>query len=269
MSQKTLLSIVQEIANDIDTDVINSINDTSESQQIAEIVRSTYEAILSNRNWPHTARLVRITPSTDDTKPNIMTIDEKIKELISVYYNKVKNGETRLKFQPVKYIEPDDMLRLMYNLNTDEDNVTVVHGDNGQVWAIRNDMAPRYFTSFDDNTLVFDAYDSSVDTTLQASKTQVRAYVIPEFEMRDDYVPDLPSEAFTYLIEEAKSKAAYKVAQKPDEKAEQESRRQNQWLSRKAWRVAGGVKYPNYGRGHGGYTKYRPDPTFKQERESN
>ena len=263
----TLLSIVQEIANDIDTDVINSINDTAESQQIAEIVRSTYEAIISNRNWPHTAKLVRITPSTDNTKPNVMTIDEKIKELISVYYNKAKNGETRLRYEPVKYIEPDDMLRLMYNLNTDEVNVMTVDGGNGQVWVIRNDLPPRYFTSFDDNTLVFDSFDSSVDSTLQASKTQVRAYVIPEFQMADDYIPDLPAEAFTYLIEEAKSKSAYKVAQKPDEKAEQESKRQNQWLSRKAWRVKGGVKYPNYGRNSMGYTKYKDDPTFKQGRE--
>ena len=267
MSKKTLLEIVVEIANDIDTDSINSINDTIEAQQIAEIVRSTYQAIMSNRNWPHTKKLVQITPSGDNLKPNIMTIDEKIKELISVYYNKAKQGETRLRYEPVKYIEPDDMLRLMYGLNSDETNVTTVDGDNGQVWLIRNDLQPRYFTTFDDNTLVFDAYDSSVDSTLQASKTQVRAYVVPVFTVADDFIPDLPEEAFTYLIEEAKSKAAYKLAQKPDEKAEQESRRQNQWLSRKAWRVSGGVKYPNYGRGHFGYTRFRPDPTFKQDRE--
>ena len=265
MSKKTLLSIVQEIANDIDTDIVNSISDTFESMQIAEIVRSTYQAIMSNRNWPHTRKLIRITPSADSTKPNIMTIDEPIKELISVYYNKARNGETRLLFQPVKWIEPDDMLRRMYNLNTDETNVSTIDGGNGQTWIIRNDLPPKYFTTFDDNTLVFDSYDSSVDTTLQASKIQVRAYVVPSFSLVDDFIPDLPEEAFTYLIEEAKSKAALKIAQKPDEKAEQESRRQNQWLSRKAWRVAGGVKYPDYGRGHSGFTKYRRDPTFRQD----
>ena len=131
MSKKTLLEIVVEIANDIDTDSINSINDTIEAQQIAEIVRSTYQAIISNRNWPHTKRLIQITPSGDNLKPNIMTIDEKIKELISVYYNKAKQGETRLRYEPVKYIEPDDMLRLMYGLNSDETNVTTVDGGNG------------------------------------------------------------------------------------------------------------------------------------------
>jgi hypothetical protein len=33
-----------------------------------------------------------------------------------------------------------------------------------------------------------------------------------------------------------------------DQKAEQESGRQNKWLARKARRVAGGIQYPNYGR---------------------
>lgn len=267
MSKKTLLAIVQEIANDIDTDIVNSISDTFESMQIAEIVRSTYQAIISNRNWPHTRKLIRLIPSGDSTKPNILIIDEPIKELLSVYYNKVKNGETRLRYEPVKWIEPDDMLRRMYSLNTDEANVSSIDGGNGQQWVIRNDLAPKYFTTFDDTTLVFDAYDNSVDSTLQASKTQARAYVVPEFSMLDDFIPDLPEEAFTYLIEEAKSKSALKIAQKPDDKAEQESRRQNQWLSRKAWRVNGGVKYPDYGRGHSGFTKHRQDPTFKQGRE--
>lgn len=263
MAKQTLLQIVQNIANDIDTDEINSINDTTESQQIAQIVKSTYEAIMSNRTWPHTARLVRISSSTDNTKPNIMTFDENIKELISVYYNKAKDGETRLRYEPVKYLEPDDMLRLFYGRNTDSANVDVIN-DANQVYVVQNNKAPEYFTSFDDNTLVFDSYDSAVDDILQASKTQVRAYVTPIFQIDDDYIPDLPEEAFSYLIEEAKSKSAYKIAQKPDEKAEQESRRQNQWLSRKNWRVAGGVKYQRYGRGRGGY---KPEPTFKQDKE--
>lgn len=264
--KKTVLQICQEIANDIDTDEFNSISDTMEAQQIAVIVQSTYEAIMSNRNWAHMRKLVRITPSGDNLKPNIMTIDDPIKELISVYYNKAKLEETRLRYDPVKYLEPDDMLRLFYGRNTDDTNVIQVDGGNGQVFIVKNDVAPSYFTSFDDNTLVFDSYDSAVDTTLQASKTQVRAFVTPQFQLIDDFIPDLPEEAFTYFIEEAKSKAALKIAQKPDEKAEQESRRQNQWLSRKNWRVAGGVRYANYGRNRFGYC--RPDgrdPTFKQD----
>jgi hypothetical protein len=260
--KKTLLEIVQDIASDIDTDEINSISDTTEATQIAQIVKSTYEAIMSNRNWPHTAKLVRMNSSGDNTKPNIMTFDENIKELISVYYNKAKFGDTRIRYEQIKYIEPDDMLRVFYGRNTDSTTIDVVN-DGVQVYIIQNNKAPDYFTSFDDSTIVFDSYDSSVDTTLQTSKIQVRAYVTPEFVMSDDYIPDLPEEAFSFLIEEAKSKAAYRIAQKPDQKAEQESKRQNQWLSRKDWRVNGGIKFIRFGKGRGGYHR---DPTFKQDK---
>jgi hypothetical protein len=262
MAKSTLLDIVKDIANDIDTDEINSISDTPESLQIAQIVKSTYEAIMSNRNWPHTARIIRMNSSADLAKPNIMTFDEQVKELISVYYNKAKLNETRLRFEPVKYVEPDDMLRIFYGRNTDNTNIEVVD-DGAQVYVVQNNKAPEYFTSFNDSTLVFDSYDNTVDDTLQTSKTQVRAYVTPIFQMDDDYIPDLPEEAFTFLIEEAKSKAAYKIAQKPDQKAEQESKRQNQWLSRKDWRVSGGIKYKRFGRGRGGY---QSEPTFKQDK---
>jgi len=264
MSKKNLLAIVQDIANDIDTDEINSINDTPESTQIAQIVKSTYEAIISRRNWPHTAKLIKINSSADSNKPNIMTFDDNIKELISVYYDKKKLGETRLRFEEVKYIEPDDMLRLFYGRNTDDvhtDQIT----DGQSVYVIQNNKAPSYFTSFDDNKLVFDSYDSNVDNVLQNSKTQVRAYVSPVFTISDSFIPDLPEEAFTYLIEESKSRAAIKLAQKADPKAEQESKSQNQWLSRKSWRVEGGVKYVRYGRNGGGHSKFQEEPTFKQD----
>jgi hypothetical protein len=266
MSKKSVIQIVQEIANDIDTDEVNSIGDTTESLQIANIVKSTYDAIMSNRNWPHTARLVNMYSSADSAKPNIMTFADPIKELISVYYNKQKLSDTRLRYEKVKWIEPDDMLRVFYSRNTDDVN-TITVNDNSQIYIVKNNTPPTYFTSFDDSTLVFDSYDSEVDDILKSSKTQVRAYVTPQFELRDDYIPDLPEEAFTFLIEEAKSKSAIKIAQKQDPKAEQESKRQNQWLSRKAWRVAGGIKYQRFGRGRGGISSSLDDPTFKQGKE--
>lgn len=260
MAKRTLLQIVQEIANDIDTDEINSIGDTVESEQIAEIVRSTYQAIISNRNWPHTAKLVNINASGSSSLPNVMTISDDVKELISVYYDKKKLGETRRRFEEVKYVSPDDMLRIFYGRNTDSDNVDEIDGGSGKVYIILNDKAPTYYTSFDDTTLVFDSYDSEVDSTLQSSKTQVRAYVVPTFTVSDTFIPDLPEEAFSLLIEEAKSKASIKIAQKQDPKAEQESRRQNQWASRKAWRVNGGIKYIRFGRNRARDI----DPTFER-----
>lgn len=262
----SLLEMVVDILSDMDSDPVNSISDTPEAGQVAQIIKTNYQAMMSNRNWPHTARLVRIDASTNNAKPTMMTLDEDIKELISVYYNKAKLGETRLRFEPVKYIEPDDMLRLMYGRNTNNIHTVQYIGNDNQTFVVLNNQPPSYFTSFDDTTLVFDSYDSDVDSTLQSSKTQIRAYVTPQFSMVDDFIPDLPEEAFSLLLEESKSKAMFKIKQMVDNKAEQESRRQNQWLSRKAWRVDGGVKYPSYGRNRFGFSKHVKDPTFTQGR---
>ena len=259
MSKSTLLEIVQDILSDMTSDVINSIDDTEEAQQVAQIVKSTFQAMMSNRNWPHTKQLLHLEASTDSLLPTHMEIDEEIKEMCSIFYDKKKQGDTRLLYQEVKWKEPDDFLRMTNARNSDNDNVDTITDPSGVILLVYNDRAPTYYTSFDDSTLIFDSYDSAVDSTLQASKTQARAYVTPTFSMSDDYVPDLPEEAFSALIEEAKSRAQLKLHQLQDVKSEQEAGRQQRWLSRKAWRVAGGIRYPNYGRNS---ARFKSEPTF-------
>lgn len=264
MSKPTLLEIVQEILSDMTSDVVNSIDDTDEAGQVALIVKSTYDAMIANRNWPHTARVVNITASTDSLLPTHMSLSEEIKEMISIYYDKQRNGETRLRNEEVLWKDPDDFLRYVNKRDSTDTNTLVVNDPSGVKILILTNKAPTFYTSFDDNTLVFDSYDSTVDSTLQASKSTARAYVIPNFEITDTHTPDLPKEAFPALIEEAKSRAQLKLNQTQDVKAEQEAGRQNRWLSRKAWRVHGGIKYPNYGRKrHGQYNK--SDATFRQD----
>tara|TARA_R110000823_G_C15952958_1_gene502555 strand:- start:33592 stop:34377 length:786 start_codon:yes stop_codon:yes gene_type:complete len=257
----TLLDIVTDILNDMDGDEVNSIDDTFESAQVAQIVKSTYFAMLSNRNWPHTRQTIQITPSGTTAFPTHMKVQETIKELCFINYNKVKSGETRKVYQPIKYLYPDDFLRVLNKRNNDNDNIDIIADTTGVELLVRNDIAPTYYTSFNDEELVFDSYDITVDDTLQQSKVQAQAYVMPVWVHEDNAIPDLPIEAFTALLEESKSRAMLKLKQVRDVKAEQESTRQQRWLSRKARVVNGGIRYPNYGR-RGNHSR---DVTFKGE----
>lgn len=257
-----LLEIVSDILNDMDSDFIHDINDTDEGVQVAQIVKTTYQAMMSNRNWPHTARAINITPFTDNNFPTHVTVPDNVKELISVFYDIKKIGETRLNYRQIRYMEPDDFLRYTNTRNSDDINSRVIVDQSGVKIIILTNKAPEYYTSFDDSVMIFDSYDSVVDSTIQANKSQVRAYIIPAFEIENDFVPDLPDEAFSLLIEESKSKAMFKLKQMQDVKAEQEAGRQNRWLSRKDWRVHEKDIYQNnYGRGRGGRKK---DPTFRR-----
>ena len=260
MAKMTLLELVQDILNDLDSDESNSINDTQESAQIAQMVKSTYFALISNRNWPHLKRGISLDAPGTTATPTHMKLQDNVKELSFINYNKAKNGETRKQYQPVRWAEPDDFLRMTNRRNNDEANIDVITDPSGIELLIRNDKAPEYYTSFDDTHVVFDSYDIAVDDTLQESKVQAQGYVNPIWLPEDSFIPDLPEEAFTLLLEEAKSRASLKLKQTQDVKAEQEAGRQNRWLSRKAWRVEGGLKYPNYGRGN---AKGYRDPTFR------
>lgn len=258
-----LLEIVSDILSDMDGDYVDSINDTDEATQVAQIVKTTYQAMMSNRNWPHTARVLNITPFADNNLPTHTRIEPNVKELISVYYDIKKISETRLNYRQVKYLDPDDFLRLTNQRNNNDVNCDVILDPSGVKLLIMTNKAPEYYTSFDDTNIVFDSYDSDVDSTIQADKTQIRAYIIPIFEMEDDFVPDLPDEAFSLLIEESKSKAMFKLKQTQDVKAEQEAGRQNRWLSRKSWRVHEKDIYP-YSYGRKNAKGRRKDPTFRR-----
>lgn len=261
--KKTLLELVQDILSDMDSDEVNSIFDTFESEQVATIVKNTYLAMMTNRNWPHQKRAVQIVPYSNESYPTHMKVQEDIKELCFLNYNCAKEGNTRRFYQPMRWKEPEEFLQLANHSNTSSDNIDIIIDPTGIEIAIRNDINPTYFTSFDDQTLVFNAYNKELEDTLQSSKTQAQAYVMPGWEHVDDHVPDMPVEAFSALLEEAKSNAMFHLKQMQDVKAESESRRQQRWLSRKAWTVNGGIKYPNYGRkSHKGYR----DPTFRQGR---
>lgn len=245
----TLLEIVKDILNDLDSDDVNSIDDTIEATQVANIVRSCYNEMVSNRNWPNRQTLLQLEHSGTTDLPTHLQAPERLNELIFFKYEKHKtDGSSEIVMQDVRYKYPDDFLRYISSRSTTNPNVEVVTDISGTKLLILNNVAPSFWTSFDDRYIVCDSFDNSLDDTLKKSKTQCLAYLDPEFFLEDDFVPDLPANAFSALVEESKSTASFKIKQMADQKSEQKSVRQQKWLSRKARRLAGGVRYYDYGR---------------------
>lgn len=249
MAKLTLIEIVSDIANDLDTEPVNSISDTIESVQIAQIVRTSFFELIANRNWPHLRRTIQLDSVSDVTRPTHVRLPELIKELEEFSYNRRKEATpTRDNYKKLRWMEPSDFLRRVNNRNIDNANVDRVTDYGGATFLILNDKQPEYFTSFDDEYLVLDSYNQNLEDTIQTSNTQAIVYLEPDWQHVDSHIPDLPSEAFPLLVEEAKSTAFVVLKQSMNSKAEDKSRRQRTWLSRKAWRAKGGVIYPNYGR---------------------
>lgn len=248
MAKMSLLDIVQEILSDLNSDNVNSISDTTEAEQVARIVRRTFFNLYNDRVWPTTARLMRLNSSADSTRPTHMIMNEDVIEVNWVKYNKQKDAADTLRYIDIPYKTPQEFIDFVMARDSTKDNMMTVIDYNGTPLIIQTDAFPTCYTSFDDEHLVFDSYDSTVDSILQHSKTQVYGLVEPEFLLEDSFVPDIPTKAFPYFVSEAKSVASLKIKEVFSQKDEQHSNRQKSWLSFEKHRVGGGIARPNYGR---------------------
>jgi len=248
MAKMTLLDIVQDVLSDMESDEVNSINDTTESLEVAQIVKSTYYNIIDGKHWPWLKELFQLTALSDTTKPTHMQIPETIEDIEFVKYNKRKLADTRDFYSTLKYKTPEEFLLILERRDSSASDVLVVTDYSSTKLNVYTDKAPEYYTSFDDNYVVFDSYDSAVDTTLQTSKTQCYGRRHPTWTMEDTFTPDLPVQMFSYLLNEAKATCFATLKQTVNQKAEQHAISQRRRQSQDAWKLNKGIRYPNYGR---------------------
>jgi len=244
----TLLEMVQDIMSDMDADEINSINDTAEGLQVAQIVKSTYYNIIDGKDFPWLYELFQLNTSGTTARPTHMSLPEDIIDLKWIKYNNRKNTDTKDKYETIEYKQPDDFMAIVELRDSSDSKVTSVTDPSGVLINIYNDRGPKYFTSFDDETLVFDAYESAKETNLSNSNTSVYGKRSVTFTMSDTFTPDLPVQMFTYLLAEAKSTAFVTLKQMANPKAEQVSTSQRRRMSQESWKISNGIHYPHYGR---------------------
>ena len=111
---------------------------------------------------------------------------------------------------------------------------------------------PSYWTSYDDKFIIFDSYNSTAESTLSQSKTNVYAAIEPTWTHVDSFVPDIPEKFFPTLIAEAKAQAFVNLKQQANTREEVKARRGRMAMRNEAWRNEyGEIKYNtkvNYGR---------------------
>lgn len=248
MAKMTLLEIVQDILSDMDSDEVNSISDSLEAMQVAQIVKTSYFNILDGRDYPHLYHLFQLDSSGSGSFPNYMSVPDNVIDVEWIKYNKRKSTDTKDKYEEVKYKTPEEFVAILDQRNSDDVNITVITDDSGVTLNIYTNRAPTYFTSFNDVDVVFDSYDSSVDSTLQTSKTKCWGKVAKTWTMSDTFIPDLPVQMFSFLLNEAKAASFANVKQMANPRVEQLVQIHKRRMSQEAWKLKNGITYPNYGR---------------------
>ena len=92
------------------------------------------------------------------------------------------------------------------------------------------------------------AFDSSVETILSASKTQAYGTIYPTFSQTDSFEPDLDDTLIPYLLAEAKSTCFSLFKSGSDPKIEQTARRLKTFVQNDMYKTKQAPRRNNYGR---------------------
>lgn len=331
MAEQTLLNMVQNILSAMSSDEVNSIGDTVEAMQIAQIIQNKYYDIVARGDLSLDLQLFQLNPSDNSNLPVLMTLPQgcsridwlkyydtnpldntqnsqfgsyshglntdlvstinwtgiststvtigtglktftvvstlpaKVGQLVqanattgnSLIGNVVQYTGTTLVinvtsntgsgtfsswtimnvsvpnvppgYSYVQIMPLDYFLDVTDRLDVTQSNVQsyqFAQGGNTFTFRYFNDRQPRMCTVISNNWVVFDAYDITQDSTLQASKTEAFGQVVPPFKLTDSFIPTLDDQQFPLLLNESKSLAFYELKQMAHQKADQEIQRQ-------------------------------------------
>lgn len=225
--KKTLLELVQSILSVMNSDEVNSIDDTVESTQVTDIVIDTYFDLVTQRIIPEHKELGQLVALSDNTLPAYLRLPDDVRRLENdyFYYDKADVGETA-SYGKVTWCEPELFLARTITLDGDDSTVYTMQDVNGGTpIKVRNDRHPTYFTLFDDKHIVCNSYDSAVDSSLQASKTQAWFVRTPTYDRVDTSYPDMDEVFFPLLLSEARARSLAWLHKQVDQKAEQVGQR--------------------------------------------
>lgn len=223
----TNLEIVQKVLSSMDSDEVNSVSDTTESRSVLDLVQTVYFDIVALGELPRDDNPFQLIPSIDATKPVTMYLPDDATDIRWVKYDYQSVSNPIVNYQEVYPLPLWDFITMATSLNPSEPNVqsyTHVIGTDIFTLYCKNDAPPRYYTTTDDRTLLFDSYDRNVDNTLQKSKTVCFGQKTYPWQGTDTFVLPLDDKQHQRLLQEVKSLAFAELKQSQHLKAEKTAR---------------------------------------------
>jgi hypothetical protein len=234
MAKLSLLDMTQNILSALDSDPVDSIDETVEAVQVAELIKEAYFELISQRDWPFLFQLGQLQALSDINNPTKMKIPDTWNKLKWVKYDKIE----------VEYLDPETFNNIITN------RVAQAGVINANGYVINQN--PQYWTSYDDQFLIFDGFNQTVESTLQASKSSAYGTQQASWTHADTFIPAIPEKFFPTLLAEAKSQAFVNLKQQANAREERKATRGRMAMRNDSWKNEHGeVKYNtevNYGR---------------------
>lgn len=251
--------MVQILLAALDSDEVNSIDDTVESNQLALLLRSCFYDLATDLQLPEHEGIFQLISSTDSSKPVIMTVPTSVCTVHQMRYDVRTADEVFANWRELVYLPLNEFVDQQNQLRTQDSSTSVqeVLINSGPVSTqthrilCRTDTSPTYFTTYDDSHVILDSYDSTLESTLQGHKTQCFGSLYPTFELSNTYVPALDPTQFAYFLNKAKVRAFFELKQQENAEAAAEARKQKITIQSRKRRVPTQTEFdkiPKYGR---------------------
>jgi len=243
----TNLQLTQSILSSLGSDEVNSVSDTTESLQVLEIIRQSYFNMIDKLDLPETWQLVQLQPSLDVDAPVLMYVPadvakiEWLKYFNTNIYSDSTGGGHDINVDIISDPDPETLptpgyeyvtilpirqfIDMTNGFNPSESDVFSFTLNNKYTFYFKNSKQPQYCTILSNNYVIFDGYDATQDSTLQAAKTMAYGQTKPSWSNEDDFICDLNDEQFPLLLNEAKSLAFLELKQVAHPLAEREIKR--------------------------------------------
>lgn len=232
----------------MEADIVNDINETEESEMVLAVLENTFYDLVDEFEFPHKYDSFQLTPSGTTDRPTHMTLPAEVSRVEEILYDKLDDASDPTNYEPVNYLTPKQFMQLINARDSSDSDTDKVTDPSGVTFLILNDENPSYWTSFDDETIVFDSYDSNLDSWLQATKTWARGWNKPTFTTSNTHKPDIPRHMEQYFFNEACSLAFVNYKQAANPKVEQRATRQRRATLNTYRRAGTKIKVPHYGR---------------------
>lgn len=211
MAKQTLLQLTQNILTAMEDDEVNSVSDTVSSLSVAQTVIDCYQELVVELGLPGEQTLTQLESLSDVDRPNYLRMPDDISKLLWIKYNNVD----------IRYLMPRAFLDFVIN----RDEGVSVTDFSGVPLMISTTSAPTYWTSFDDEYILFDSFDISLSSTLLTANTAALVEKEYGFDLNDTAIPHLPSTLFPTLLSKAKARSFVNFKQVANSKEDQSERR--------------------------------------------
>jgi hypothetical protein len=244
MQKMTLLDMTQNILSAMNSDEVNSITDTVESQQVAEEIRTTFLELYNNHDMGSFEGLVNLESPGSSSTPHVLTLPTNVQFVKWIKYRDFSNTSSDVTYKELEYLDPEVFVQHIVEQTDPASSVSVqLLPTSAVTYPIDNTRAPRYYTILDDDqTIVFDAFDNAHESWLTGGNSLAWATQYKTFTVDDNFIPPIPASEFPHLLAEAKAACFINIKEIANSNESMRARRQLVRSQRRPASVAGQKK---------------------------